>query len=155
MTKPKLIEFPDHSNQIIPTHLSVGAIIKNNKGEILMIDRLKQPFGWACPAGHIDDGEESLEALLREVKEETGLDVISYTKFDIDHLNSDYRDCPQEPCSRNINQHLWFIYNVVAEGNLIFKSDEVKAIKWCSIDEIKELKLEKVWEYWLTKLNII
>ena len=36
----------------VPVHYSAGAIIKNDKGQILMIDRLKQPFGFACPAGH-------------------------------------------------------------------------------------------------------
>lgn len=136
-------------------HLSVGAIIKNNKGEILMIDRLKTPFGWACPAGHIDEDEEPEEALLREVKEETGLNIKSFNEIDINYTRDDYTDCPQEPCSRGINFHMWFIYDVVAEGELIFKADEVKAIKWCSIEEIKHLPLEKVWKYWLEKLNVI
>lgn len=149
-TEPKLIKFWG-----IPTHLSVGAIIKNEKGEILMIDRLKQPFGWACPAGHIDEEEEPEQALLREVKEETGLDIISYKEFNINYSSDNYSDAPQEPCSRGIKFHMWFIYDVVATGELIFKADEVKAIKWCSIDEIKTLPLEKAWGYWLKKLEII
>jgi len=136
-------------------HLSVGAIIKNDKGEILMIDRLKQPFGWACPAGHIDEGEEPLEALLREVKEETGLDMVSCVEHRINYSSDDYSDAPQETCSRGIDFHMWFIYDVVASGELIFKADEVKAIKWCSVEEIKTLPLEQVWKYWLEKLNII
>lgn len=148
--EPKLVKFWD-----MPTHLSVGAIIKNDKGEILMIDRLKQPFGWACPAGHIDEDEEPLDALLREVKEETGLDIVSHTEYRINYSTDDYTDCPQEACSRGIKFHMWFIYDVVATGDLIFKADEVKAIKWCSIEEIKTLQLESVWGYWLKKLNII
>ncbi len=151
MGKPLLVRFRG-----VDTHFSVGAIIKNHKGEILMIDRLKQPFGWACPAGHIDEGEEPEEALNREVEEETGLIVYDY------HELSDLKDqanVPQEACSRGITKHLWVVYEVEiekgTEDNLIFKDDEVKAIKWCSVDEIKTLPLEKAWEYWLKKLSII
>ena len=56
-------------------HLSVGAVIRNAEGKILMIDRLKTPFGFACPAGHIDEGEAPDTALIREVLEETGLKI--------------------------------------------------------------------------------
>lgn len=148
--EPKLVKYWN-----TPTHLSVGAIIRNNKDEILMIDRLKQPFGWACPAGHIDEGEEPDDALFREVKEETGLDIVSYREFPINYSFDDFSDCPQEACSRGIKSHMWFIYDVVANGELIFKEDEVKAIKWVSIEEIKTLQLESVWAYWLKKLNVI
>ena len=58
-------------------HPCVGAIIIRND-EILMIERQKFPFGWACVAGHIDEGEEPVISLIREVKEESGLDVISH-----------------------------------------------------------------------------
>lgn len=148
--EPKLIKYLD-----IETHLSVGAIIKNNKGEILMIDRLKQPFGFACPAGHIDEGEFPLEALFREVKEETGLDIVSFTEYEMKYSSGAFNDVPQETCSRGITNHMWFIYEVIAEGELIFKEDEVKSIGWYTLEQIKELPLELVWKYWLTKLNII
>ena len=48
-------------------HRSVGVIIENKKGERLMIERKNLPFGWACPAGHIDEGETPLEAAKREL----------------------------------------------------------------------------------------
>ena len=50
---------------------------------------------------------------------------------------------------------MWFIYDVVAIGELIFKADEVKEIKWCSVEEIKTLKLELAWDYWFKKLKMI
>ena len=135
-------------------HLSVGAVIRNAEGKILMIDRLKTPFGFACPAGHIDEGEAPDTALIREVLEETGLKVTSFKQYQINYSLDDFSDSPQEPCSRGINFHMWYVYEVEAEGEgeLIFKEDEVKSIGWYSIDEIKELKLESVWEYWLKKI---
>ena len=135
----------------IKTHFSVGAIIRNDEGELLMIDRLKPPFGFACPAGHIDEGEEPLTAVLREVKEETGLTITSYKEIPIDV----YNDAPSEPCSRGINNHIWKLYEMKATGNFIFKKDEVKSIGWYTIDQVREIKLESIWRYWLIKLNII
>lgn len=135
----------------VPVHYSAGAIIKNDKGQILMIDRLKQPFGFACPAGHIDEGETDVEAVTREVEEETGLVVKMVLKHDI----SDFKDIPQETCSRGVSIHEWSIFTVVAEGDLIFKADEVKSIGWYTIEEIKKLPLETAWKYWLEKLNVI
>lgn len=141
-----------HSYNGVDTHISVGAVIRNSIGDILLIDRLKTPFGFACPAGHVDKGEAPETALIREVLEETGLKVTSFKEYQINYSLDDFSDCPQEPCSRGIDFHMWFIYEVEAEGDLIFKDDEVKSIGWYSIDEIRVLKLESVWDYWLKKI---
>ncbi len=52
----------------------VRAIIPNEAGEILFQRRTDMPV-WALPAGSVELGETGLEALRREVKEETALDV--------------------------------------------------------------------------------
>lgn len=136
-------------------HYSVGAIITNDKGEYLLIDRLKQPFGFACPAGHIDEGEHRLTALLREVEEETGLIPWHVEEIFMDSIVSDFKVIPNEPCSRGVKNHVWYLYYVKANGELIFKADEVKSIDWYSIEQIKELPLESIWKHWLTELKII
>jgi len=134
-----------------PIHFSVGGIIKNAIGEYLLIDRLKKPYGFACPAGHVDEGETSYTAIVREVEEETGLKPIKVKEIEIDECDN----IPQEPCSRGVTNHIWMIYEIEAEGELIFKADEVKSIGWYSIEEIKTLPLEQVWKYWFEKLKII
>ena len=48
---------------------------ENNKTQIVLIERLNPPFGWAIPGGFVDQGESVEEAAIREAKEETGLDV--------------------------------------------------------------------------------
>jgi len=50
-------------------------IIKNEKGEILFLLRAKKPFGWALPGGKANDGEPIIDALIREVLEETGISL--------------------------------------------------------------------------------
>jgi ADP-ribose pyrophosphatase YjhB (NUDIX family) len=55
----------------------VGAVIWNAKREVVLIRRGKAPreSQWSIPGGHVEWGESVRDALLREVREETGLSV--------------------------------------------------------------------------------
>jgi 8-oxo-dGTP diphosphatase len=55
----------------------VGAVIKDNLGRLLLIQRGHEPGKglWSVPGGRIEDGESDADALVREVREETGLIV--------------------------------------------------------------------------------
>lgn len=57
---------------------SVYLIIKNDKNEILLQRRQGTklwPGFLALPAGHIDEGENAYEAVIREAKEELGIEI--------------------------------------------------------------------------------
>lgn len=58
---------------------SAGGIIFNKAGQVLLINNeaLKDPSKsyWGFPKGHLNEGESSQNAAIREVKEETGLEV--------------------------------------------------------------------------------
>jgi putative (di)nucleoside polyphosphate hydrolase len=51
----------------------VGAVIANNAGRILALERSAIPGAWQLPQGGLEAGEEPIDAVLREIKEETGL----------------------------------------------------------------------------------
>ena len=55
----------------------VGAVIKDDQGRLLLIKRGHEPGAglWSLPGGRIEPGETDAEALVREMREETGLDV--------------------------------------------------------------------------------
>ena len=54
--------------------LTVDAIIEIDSG-IILIKRKNPPPGWAIPGGFVDYGETLEDAVIREAKEETGLDI--------------------------------------------------------------------------------
>lgn len=58
-------------NNPIPT---VDVIIELDK-QIVLIKRKSKPYGWAIPGGHVEYGESVEKAAVREIKEETSLDV--------------------------------------------------------------------------------
>lgn len=90
---------------------SVGAIIRDKDGALLVLYRKKKPLGLALPAGHIDEGETPADAVQREVYEETGLEVKRYREVL-------HRTFPN-PCSRtdaagkSYDGHEWWVYEVV------------------------------------------
>jgi 8-oxo-dGTP pyrophosphatase MutT (NUDIX family) len=75
-----------------PKFESVGCFVEHG-GEILLLHRQDaRPQGntWGIPSGKIDDGEKPLEAMAREIREETGFSVppsqiayfsIAYVRF--------------------------------------------------------------------------
>ncbi len=54
---------------------TVGAFILNGKGEMLFVRSYKWPGVLTVPGGHIELGEDANTAVVREAKEEVGIDL--------------------------------------------------------------------------------
>ena len=130
-----------------PMHYSVGAIIKRGN-KYLLIDRNIRPFGYACIAGHVDKGESAIRALIREVKEESGLKVVKHKMLCKEELDWNW-------CSRGIKVHYWCLFNCKVAGRVNQNFVETKNIGWYAPAQIKKLLLEPVWAYWFKKLKIL
>jgi len=64
--------------------LGVGALIFED-GKVLLVERAKEPLKgfWSIPGGIVETGEKLEEAIRREVREETGLEVETLEVFEI------------------------------------------------------------------------
>ena len=87
------------------TRLTVDVVVSDGT-KVVLIQRKNEPFqgAWALPGGFVDYGETVEQAALREVKEETGLDVglVSASKslnanlvqpahVHLDHIKDDHK----------------------------------------------------------------
>lgn len=57
--------------------VAVAAVIWNEAGEVLLIRRTKEPRSgqWSLPGGKVEIGESLLDAVRREIREETRLEI--------------------------------------------------------------------------------
>lgn len=128
-------------NAIIPTAsnhtLGVGAVVINDKNELLVIKERISTVGYKIPGGHIDDAEMITTALEREVLEETGIIVEFESIISLGHFyphqfhkSNLYILCTATPKSLEIN---------------IQDCHEVIDAKWVDVNEY--LNDEEVLDY--------
>lgn len=57
-----------------PRHIVVvSCLVRNSEGKVVLIRHYKR--GWEVPQGRVEEGEDLIAALHREVREETGVEV--------------------------------------------------------------------------------
>lgn len=55
---------------------SAGGFVFNTKGELLFVKEFDKY--WGLPRGHVENNETTLQAAIREIKEETGITELNY-----------------------------------------------------------------------------
>lgn len=119
-----------------------GGCIFNDKGEVLL--QRRGDFGkWGFPGGAVELGETPEQAAIREVKEETGLDV------EINRLLGVYTDFDMEYPNGDKAQSICIVYEFrVTGGELLCDEKETLELQWFSLKETPELFCKQHQETW-------
>ncbi|SFS76095.1 8-oxo-dGTP diphosphatase [Paenibacillus sp. BC26] len=111
-----------------------SALIEDNSGNILIVKNKKgDSFYWGLPGGAVERGETLEQAVIREVKEETGFNIV------VTGLNS-----VREMYFSETEHHaviVTFIAKVVS-GTIDILNDpdnDIAEVKWANIETVKQL----------------
>ncbi|MEM2768037.1 MAG: NUDIX hydrolase [Candidatus Bathyarchaeia archaeon] len=116
--------------------VGVGAIIICN-GKILLEKRRSDPGRgkWSVPGGIVELGESPENAVIREVKEETGLDVENPELIDV--VNNVILD------EKGVIQYHFVIvdYFVKLRGGELKAADDAEELRWVALEEAEKYNI--------------
>jgi 8-oxo-dGTP diphosphatase len=117
------------SGSVIPC---VGAVIKDDRGRLLLIKRGHAPGAglWSLPGGRIEPGETDAEALVREMLEETGLVV------EVRQLIGTVRRPAEDGDVLDIRD-----YAAVVTGGTLRAGDDAADARWVETTELGSLTI--------------
>jgi len=118
----------------------VGAVILGRKGKVLAFERRDISGSWQLPQGGLDEDESPLEAVIREIREETGLGA-----DDLELLSTASRllayELPEEARTKKLGRgqvQYWFLFRFTGRDDAITLGDkkEFSAWKWMSLEKL-------------------
>ena len=102
--------------------------IENSKGEFLLQKTSQSKHSCiATTGGHVTFGDTALETVIKESKEELGIDI---SKDDIVYIDT--------ILYKNYFLETFYTKMELEPNNLILQTEEVESVKWYTTDEISE-----------------
>jgi ADP-ribose pyrophosphatase YjhB (NUDIX family) len=135
MPKKDYYNDPDapKANSIVP---AVTAIVQNNRGELLMIERTDNGL-WAVPGGAQDLGESVTGAVRREVREETGIEI------EVTGLSGIYSD-PRHVIAYDdgeVRQEFSLCFHARPTGGTLRTDSEARQVRWIPAGQLDNLNI--------------
>lgn len=111
-------------------HIAVAIIYIENSNNEFLIQKTSQEKGgqYSSTGGHVDHGEEPIDSIKREVKEELGIDIDNDSIIDLGYMCVDF---PIRFC--------FYLKKDIDIKDIKLQEDEVESISYMTVDEIKEL----------------
>jgi len=116
--------------------VAVGAIVMD-KGSILLVKRNTDPARgqWSLPGGRVELGETLREALVREVREETGIDV------DVDGLIGTAERVVRDDDGEIAFHYVILDYVCTPRSTEVKAGDDAAEARWVPVGEMADLHL--------------
>lgn len=113
--------------------VTAGAVVINEEGRVLLLKHVFRPgSGWGVPGGFLEKGEQPEEAIRRELREETGLELES---AELAFIRAHKRPARVE-----------IIYRCRARGEVSVKGYEIKSGEWFPVDRLpQDLSGDQRW----------
>ena len=152
-------------NRNLPLRTGVGVVVLNSKNEVFVAKRIDNPGDkWQMPQGGVDPGEKLVEAMKRELLEETNIKNIKILK-ELDYwlqyeLPDNLLGIIWKGKYRGQKQK-WFVVRFIgddSEININTKNAEFIEWKWIDIDILPDLIVlfkKKVYEKVLIEKKIV
>src|SRR6185436_2633923 len=105
--------------------VTAGAVIFNQADQVLLLKhRFRAGSGWGLPVGFLEAGEQPIEALRRELREELGLEIEDVEIF----LARSFRKPKQ----------VAILFRGSADGPVSPRTMEVERAEWFSLDALPD-----------------
>jgi len=114
---------------------TVGILIFNPSGELLLMKSHKWPGRYVVPGGHVELGERVEQAVIREAIEETGLDV-----YELHFLC--WQEFVHDPAFWKRRHFLFFDYACKSKSNEVRLNDEAEDFNWVNPEKALALPID-------------
>lgn len=125
---------------------TVGALIFNDKDQLLIVKTHKWKGNYTIPGGHVEMGERLEEAIEREIWEETGLNLIR-AKY-LCHQQFIYDDSFWQK-----RHFIFFDFVCRVENGDVRLNDEAEEYVWVDLDSIDDYPVDKYLKFALSKIK--
>lgn len=121
------------ANSVVP---SVVAVVQDKAGRVLLIHKTDNGL-WALPGGGHDIGEFIADTVIREVREETGIDVEVVTVTGL-YTNPGHRMAYDDG---EVRQQFSICFRARPVGGQLQTSEESKEVRWIDPADFGDLDI--------------
>jgi mutator protein MutT len=108
-------------------------LVRNEKNQILLVRLAYGPSVWKLPGGMVDDHESPTEAVVRELKEELGIDLNEVKSLG-ENKGVGFRN----------NSTIYYFVSEYKDNNFNIDKTEVASVEWFSLDSLPQERAPQV-----------